>query len=95
MELHLSTIIFTIVDFLILVFVLYKLLYGPLTKAMDERKQAIKDSLEAADQAKKEADLTKAGLHEQIVKAHAEADNLLAIAKKSGELLRGEMLSKS
>ncbi len=95
MELHLGTIIFTIVNFLILLFVLYKLLYNPLTKAMDARKKSIQDSLDAADLAQKEADETKAGLHELIAKAHVESDNLLVAAKKSGELLRGDILAKA
>ena len=95
MELQLNLIIFAIANFLLLVALLYKFLYGPLTKAMDNRRQSIKEALDAADLAKKEADSTRSGLHDEILSARQEADNLLEAAKKSSDLLRDEMLEKA
>ena len=95
MELQLNLIIFAIANFLLLVALLYKFLYGPLTKAMDNRRQSIKEALDAADLAKKEADSTRSGLHDEILSARQEADNLLEAAKKSSDLLRDEMRGKS
>ena len=95
MELQLNVIIFAIANFLLLVALLYKFLYGPLTKAMDNRRQSIKEALDAADLAKNEADSTRSGLHDEILNARQEADNLLEAAKKSSDLLRDEMLEKT
>lgn len=95
MELQPSVVIFAIINFLILVAILYKFLYGPLTKAMDSRKQGIKEALDAADLAQKEAETTRMGLKEEIQNARLEADKILAAAKKSGDLLRSDMQKKA
>ena len=45
-----------LVSFLILFFLLYKLAYGPIVGMLDSRSQKIKDSLEAAETARLEAE---------------------------------------
>ena len=44
-----------IINFLILIFLLKRFLYGPITKAMEERKKKIATAIEQADNAKKKA----------------------------------------
>ena len=41
-----------LISFTVLMVVLYKFLYGPITRMLDERAERIKGSLEAADRAR-------------------------------------------
>ena len=49
------TVLAQIVNFLILIFLLKRFLYGPITRAMEERKKKIATAIEQADNAKKKA----------------------------------------
>ena len=49
------TVLAQIVNFLILIFLLKRFLYGPITKAMEERKKKIATAIEQADSAEKKA----------------------------------------
>ena len=58
MHIGLSDVIFSIVNFLVLMFVLYKCCWKMVVKVMKDRQQGITDSLNKAEEAKKEADET-------------------------------------
>ena len=49
------TVFAQIINFLILIFLLKRFLYGPITRAMEERKKKIATAIEQADSAKKKA----------------------------------------
>ncbi|MFB2977235.1 F0F1 ATP synthase subunit delta [Microseira sp. BLCC-F43] len=55
MEINWLTFFAQIVNFLILVAVLQRFLYGPITRAMDRREQKISDRLQAAEKQREEA----------------------------------------
>ncbi len=56
MEISFSDLIFSIINFLILVGLLAKFAYKPLMKMMDNRERAINESLDRAAEAQKAAD---------------------------------------
>ena len=59
---NLPTLIVYLLNFGILLAVLYALAYKPLLRAMDQRSERIKDSLAAADQAREEAANSQAAI---------------------------------
>jgi F-type H+-transporting ATPase subunit b len=69
-------------NFLVLLFILWKLLYKPLVAKMEERTQAIKKSLEEAQAARAEAEKQRAEHAAQIKAAYAEAQAIRATALK-------------
>lgn len=71
-----------LVNFLVLLFILWKLLYKPLVAKMEERTQAIKKSLEEAQAARAEAETQRAEHAAQIKAAYAEAQAIRATALK-------------
>ena len=71
-----------LVNFLVLLFILWKLLYKPLVAKMEERTQAIKKSLEEAQAARAEAEKQRTEHAAQIKAAYAEAQAIRATALK-------------
>jgi F-type H+-transporting ATPase subunit b len=74
--------IWTVVCFLITLFVLKRYAFGPIQKAIDERRDRIRRSLEEADQARAEArDLLEQ--HRQLIgQAKGEAEEILTEARR-------------
>ena len=95
MEFHLSTFLFTIANFFILLAILNKLLYKPMLAMLDERKKTIADSLNQAQAARAEADKIKADYEVHLNEAKKEAQEIIARANKMGEEMREEMVTKA
>jgi F-type H+-transporting ATPase subunit b len=100
MNIHLGTFVFQIVNFVVVAFILHRLLYRPLYEAIDRRRQATLAAQTAADRAKQDAEALRAGLEaeraeaerrrEQWVRdahrqAEAEAERLLDDARRRAE----------
>ena len=77
-----------LVSFLILFFILSKLLYGPISKALDERSNRIKESLEAADKARQDAASSADRVEQEIAEARTEGQQLIAEAREAAGRLR-------
>ena len=73
------------INFGILLFLLYKLLYNPLIKALDERHNTIKKSLEEARLAKEEAEKLKEKWEKELQSFKEEKEKLLKEARKEAE----------
>ena len=71
-----------IINFGILLFILWKLLYKPLVAKMEERTQAIKKSLDEAQAARAEAQTQREQHAQNLRAAHAEAQAIRAAAVK-------------
>ena len=77
-----KSLVIQLVNFLVLLFILWKLLYKPLVAKMEERTQAIKKSLEEAQAARAEAERQRGEHAAQIKAAYAEAQAIRATALK-------------
>jgi F-type H+-transporting ATPase subunit b len=75
-----KSLIIQMINFLILLFVLWKLLYKPLLSKLEERSQAIKKSLEEAQAARAEAQRQREEHAAKIQAANAEAQAIRAAA---------------
>jgi F-type H+-transporting ATPase subunit b len=83
--------IWTIVSFLITLFVLKKYAFGPIQKMIDARREQIRQSIEEADNAREQArkllEEHKALMHE----ARGQAEEILAEARKTRESMELRM----
>ena len=103
------TVIAQVINFVILIYLLKRFLYGPIIKAMEAREKAIADQLEKADKARQEANAMAAGLkkeQEEFARAketmHVNArgevaiwrENALETARNEVELARTAWVEK-
>jgi len=77
--------IWTIVCFLICLFVLKRFAFAPIQQAIDERRERIRQSLEEADRARDEAHELLEEHKRLIAQAKGEAEEILAEARRVGE----------
>lgn len=84
-----------IVNFLILFLAIRFLLWKPMLKMLDERKQRIAQGLEDAEQARKDRERAQAEYEERIKQAEQERERILARAAEEGEQARAETLAQA
>jgi len=87
--------VWTIITFLLLFFLLAKFAWKPLLKALAEREEKIRSSLEKADEAQQKLERLGAEGEEIIGKARAEAQSIVSDGKKASEKVRGEIETKA
>jgi F-type H+-transporting ATPase subunit b len=79
-----------IVNFLILLFLLKKFLYGPIVKVLDQRKQTIEESLKNAEKIEANLAKTEEDYDKKIEKAATEARKIVDEATKSASEIISE-----
>jgi F-type H+-transporting ATPase subunit b len=89
------TIVAQIVNFLILVALLRRFLYGPIVKAMSEREASIASRLEEAGRKKQEAEREAAAYQEQKQALEEAREHMLHEAKKEAEAWRKELMKQA
>jgi F-type H+-transporting ATPase subunit b len=80
-----GTLIVEIVVFLIVLFVIGRVVVPPLNKAMSDRQKQITDSLQAAEAARQEADETKAQRQQILEEARQQAREIVAGANRTAD----------
>ena len=80
--------IWTIFSFAITLFVLWRFAFGPIQKAIDERRQRIERSIEEAEHARAEARRLLEEHRALIGKARGQAEEILTEARKVAESQR-------
>ncbi len=79
---NVPVLIANIVNFMVLLFVLRLVAWGPLTKMLDERREKIAQSLSAADQAKVQAAESERQVQEAMNVSRQESQQLIAQAQE-------------
>lgn len=92
---NLPTLIVYVVNFGILLAVLYVFAYKPLLRAMDQRSERIRESLAAADRAQAEAASSQAAIQEQLNGARREGQRLLDQAREAADRYREEEMGRA
>jgi F-type H+-transporting ATPase subunit b len=87
--------IWTILTFLGLVAILTKLAWRPLLAALDSRQNAIRKSLDDADQARRELERLNQESALILNKARAEADQIIVSGRSDAERLREDLRQKA
>ncbi len=87
--------IWTIVTFLLLLWGLKKLAWGPLLEALEARQNAIRKSLDDAQQAKVELERLNAESGHIIQRARVDAEAIISQSRSDGDRLREEIRAKA
>jgi len=87
--------LWTLVTFFIVLIILKIMAWGPLMAALDDREQRINDALSSADKAKEAAEKVSNEYDKMIKKAQAEAQDIIAKGKESGNNLRDNIERKA
>ncbi|QCU91040.1 F0F1 ATP synthase subunit B [Thiomicrorhabdus sediminis] len=83
-----ATLLIQIIAFIALIWFVNKVLWGPLSKLMEERQKKIADGLSAAEKGKHELELAEQKAKEVLKEAKAQAQNVLSQAeKRSSEIV--------
>jgi F-type H+-transporting ATPase subunit b len=92
LDIQLSTIIFQIINFLILLIILARFLYQPVVRTMRERQAAIAARLRDADQRVVEADSERERLSQAIEQANRRAEELLVRTRTEAAAERARLI---
>ena len=87
--------VWTILTFLLLVFVLAKFAWKPLLKMLQDREDMIRSSLENAEKAKSELERLNEESEAIMAKARSEAQSILADGKAAAEKVKDGIIAKS
>ena len=87
--------IWTLVVFAVSLYVLGKVAFPRIAEALDKRQKAIEESIDAAERTRTEADQLLAEYRERLSDARAQADDIVARARKTGEAQEAEALAES
>jgi F-type H+-transporting ATPase subunit b len=87
--------IWTIVIFLILLWLLAKFAWRPLLAALEQRQESIRRSLDDAAKAKLELERLQTESHRILAEARSEAESIVARTREDANRLRDEMRQKA
>jgi F-type H+-transporting ATPase subunit b len=87
--------IWTIVTFLGLLWALKKLAWGPLLEALETRQNAIRQSLDDAQQAKTDLERLHVESAQILQRARVEAESIITQSRADGDRLREEIRAKA
>ena len=93
--LNFPSLIIFLVNFLILLGILYLFAYKPILRTMDQRSDRIRESLEAADRAREEAGRSQEDTQRQLNEAHIEGQHLIEQAREMAERYRTDEREKA
>lgn len=87
--------VWTVITFLVLLFLLKKIAWKPILTALDQREKAIKESLEKAEKAKEEAQVLLNENQANLAKAGEEAKQIIEQSRHYAEKLKDQMIHDS
>jgi len=85
----------TLLIFLLLLGVLSKFAFGPITRAVEARERALADAIEGAKRDREEAAQLLAEHKRQLDEARTEAQKFIADGRATGEKMRAELLEQT
>lgn len=84
-----------IVAFLIVFVVVWRYVVPSMRQLLDERQAAISGQIEAAEEAKTDADRLKSDYEAQLAGAKAEANSIIEAARTDAEAVRADLVAKA
>lgn len=88
-----GALLFQVINFLLLLYLLNRLLFKPLLKTLDERQARISQGLKDAEQAARDRELARAEREAALDEARREAQSMVARASKIAEDSRNEIVA--
>lgn len=86
--------IWTLLVFVVSLFVLKKYAWPQITEVIDKRQRAIEERIEASEAAKAESEKLAAEYREQLTAARAESEEIINRARRSGEQVEREAVEQ-
>jgi F-type H+-transporting ATPase subunit b len=93
-SINIPTLVIQIINFMILLFALKAVLYGPMVRAISDRQGRIKKELDEAEALNREARALKENYETKIREAHNEAASIVAAANQEGERRKAELIEE-
>ena len=87
--------IWTLIVFGVVMFVLWKLAFPLIGEALDKRTRLIQESLDSAEQTKREADELLREYRERLSDARGQADDIVARARRTAEAAEAETIAEA
>ena len=95
MDLNFSTVIWAIINFLVILAILYKFAYNPVMKFLDNRSEEIANNIAEAERNRSESEALLKEYQEKIAQASKEAQEIIARANKVTEEERNRILAQT
>lgn len=95
LEINIPTIVWSIINFVILASILGKFLFKPIVKSLEDRAAYIKETIEQAESDKQAARNLKEEYTSQIQNAQIEAQQIIARAKKTAEETKNQIVEEA
>ena len=95
LDFELSTVVFTIVNLLVLYFLLKKFLFQRVNRILEERAALVKQTIDDAQAKKDQADALCKEYEENLAQAHTQAAEILDQAKARGERIYNQYLDQA
>lgn len=95
LDINPGLILWTIITFVILLFILTKTAWKPLVEALQAREQGIRDALYKAEEAKKESERMLAEHKSALAKANEETARILKEGRELAEQMKNEIVAKA
>lgn len=92
---HGGLMVWTLLIFVLLFVILSRYAFGPITRAVEAREQALQDAIDQAKRDREEAARILAEHRTQLEGSRAEAQKIIAEGRAVGEKLRAEMLEET
>jgi F-type H+-transporting ATPase subunit b len=87
--------IWTLLAFFIALFILQKLAFPRIGEALEKRRKAIEDSIDAAERTRVEADALLEEYRARLREAREQAEDIIARARKAGERVHEEAVAQA
>ena len=87
--------IWTLVVFLISMYILSKVAFPRIAEALDKRQQAIEESIETSERVRRDAEKLLEEYRERLAEARGQADDIVARARKTAETHENEVLAEA
>ena len=84
-----------LINFVILLGILIVFAYKPILRALDQRSERIRESLEAADRAREAAATSQDAIEEQLNEARREGQRLMDQAREAAQRFRDEEMGRA
>jgi F-type H+-transporting ATPase subunit b len=87
--------VWTLITFGISVYVLRRYAFAPLQKLMDDRRMAVQESMDAAEQTRAEAQRLLHEYEATLAKVRAEAEEIMERSRATGEFAKAEIMEEA
>lgn len=85
---NVGVMVWTLIAFAITLFILWRWVFPRITEALDKRRDAIEESIDAAERTRTEADRLLAEYRERLREAREQSDDIVSRARQASEKLQ-------